>query len=173
MSRQQVPWLIMLAAVSTVGCSRRDLREAAARARINVERLARHEMELLRSPDLARFVSFAPFPPGRPWETPGTLGHNEFGLETGSRGEVREQYEVRVDPVGIAGPTLTTYPRLDGGGFGKPQKSFELVPGWCEIIARGRLGPSGEFVELTKRLWLAERQPMEGPVEVRPVGLHQ
>jgi hypothetical protein len=161
--------VLSLLAIPTTTCARRDLRQDSVRAVSNVEWLARHEMELLRSPDLARFVRIAPFPPGKPWETPARLGDNGFSLLTNSRGEVREQYEVRVDPVGVKGPTLTTYPRTDGGGFGAPRESFELVPAWCEIVARGHLGPHGELVELTKRLWLSQRQPMQGRVEVRPM----
>jgi len=113
-----------------VVCLACDHKAADMRPRVerNLVRILHFEKGLYKNPDGAGFQPLAPFPPGKPWETPAAW-KSKYGidLEPATDGRFYEQYEVVVDPIGWPGATLGVLSR-DGG---RRILAQEKTPRWC------------------------------------------
>jgi hypothetical protein len=163
------PLALVVLIVGTLSCAAETPAARNRRVSSNIERLVAHQRKQLGIVDRARFGVVGAFPEGKPWEAP-VAAVNSLGLVPAPDGKFYEQYEVVVDPVGVKGRSTGTY-KIGPDGQLTPSgtESFETMPGWCDVLATGKLGATGRVVRIGRRLELTEQGIVERSLPERPL----
>jgi hypothetical protein len=107
-------------------------------------------------------------PAGEPWRQPGRIaGARVWNLVPAADGFFHEQYEVLVDPTGVKGPHLYTFP--PGGVGQRDADSIRPPTRWCQVRAVGEFGRGTELWEIGAKIVAEGDQVTQEPVTARPL----